>query len=97
MKFDDIKFDNYLDGVATRINFGHLNLSIVKHSGSYGGEKGLYEIGVFDDGNTHMVELPGITEDRDTVKGFLNDHEVESIIKKMVTATGTNPTQIEGT
>lgn len=97
MKFNDIKFDNYLDGVATRINFGHLNLSIVKHSGSYGGEKGLYEIGVFDDGNTHMVELPGITQQGDTVKGFLDESEVESIIKKMVTATGTNPIQIEST
>ena len=47
MKFGDIKFESYLDGVATRINFGHLNLSVVKHSGSYGGDSGLYEIGVF--------------------------------------------------
>lgn len=97
MKFNDIKFDNYLDGVATRINFGHLNLSVIKHSGSYGGKIGLYEIGVFDDNNTHMVELPGITQQGDTVKGFLNESEVESIIKKMVTATGTNPIQIEST
>ena len=44
-----------------------------------------------------MVELPGITQQGDTVKGFLDESEVESIIKKMVTATGTNPIQIEST
>tara|TARA_X000000950_G_scaffold278382_1_gene369209 strand:- start:800 stop:1093 length:294 start_codon:yes stop_codon:yes gene_type:complete len=96
MKFGDIKFESYLDGVATRINFGHLNLSVVKHSGSYGGDSGLYEIGVFDEANENMKELPGITNDGDTIKGWLSEDDVESIIKKMVTVTGTNPEQING-
>ena len=39
MKFSDIKFESFLDGVSAKINFGHLNLSVVKHSGSYGNQK----------------------------------------------------------
>ena len=49
MKFNDIKFESYLDGISAKINFGHLTLSIIKHSGSYGYKDGLYEIGMFDD------------------------------------------------
>ena len=96
MKFEDIKFDKFLDGVSTRINFGHLNLSVVKHSESYGGKSGLYEIGVFDEDNENMRELPGITIEGDTVKGWLSKNDVESIIKKMITITGTNPQQLNG-
>ena len=96
MKFNEIKCDKFLDGVSTRINFGHLNLSVVKHSGSYGGTSGLYEIAVFDEDNKNMKELPGVTNSGDTVKGWLSEDDVESIIKKMITITGTNPQQING-
>ena len=30
-----------------------------------------------------MIEMPGITEEGDTVKGFLSENDVESIIEKM--------------
>jgi hypothetical protein len=69
---------------------------VVKHSGSYGGKSGLYEIGVFDEDNENMRELPGITIEGDTVKGWLSEDDVESIIKKMITITGTNPQQLNG-
>lgn len=95
MKFSDIKFESFLDGISARINFGHLTLSVVKHSGSYGGQKGLYEIGMFDEDNHTMVEVPGITQEGDTVKGFLSEMDVQNIIEKLKQKTGTNPVMIE--
>ena len=53
---------------------------------------GLYEIGVFKD--SLMEEMTGITEDGDTVKGFLSKDEVDGIIIKMFTLTGKEPKQI---
>ena len=57
-----------LDGTQVILFFGDYELSIVSHSGSYGGHKGLYEIGVFKGNN--MITLPGITEDHDTRPGW---------------------------
>lgn len=91
MKVADIKFSKYLDGVSARLNFGHINLSIVSHSGSYGGKQGFYEIGVFDDSNKKMIELSGITNSGDTVKGWLSENDVDDVISKIQTRTGTNP------
>ena len=85
MKFEDIKFDKLYDGKQAVIPFGDYELSIVSHSSSYGGKDGLYEIAVFKD--VDQVELPGITETGDTVKGFLTEAGVMSIIKKMMTIT----------
>ena len=50
---------------------------------------GLYEIAVFK-GND-QVELPGITEEGDTVKGFLTEGDVLGIIKKMHLVSGADP------
>jgi hypothetical protein len=85
MKFEDIKFGKLYDGKQAVIPFGDYELSIVSHSSSYGGKNGLYEIAVFKD--VDQVELPGITEAGDTVKGFLTEAGVMSIIKKMMTIT----------
>ena len=85
MKFEDIKFDKLYDGKQAVIPFGDYELSIVSHSSSYGGKDGLYEIAVFKD--VDQVELPGITEEGDTIKGFLTEAGVMSIIKKMMTIT----------
>jgi len=95
MKFSDIKFKPYLNGISARINFGHLNLSVVKHSGSYGNKQGLYEIGMFDEDNKTMIEVPDITQEGDTVKGFLSETDVQNIIEKLKQKTGTNPVMIE--
>ena len=94
MKFSDVEMktmDKPYDGVQAMLEFGEHKLSIVKHSTSYGGAKGLYEIGVFKDND--MIEMPGITAPGDTVKGFLQEYEVDAIIKKMIAATGTDPLQ----
>ena len=85
MKFEDIKFVSLYDGKSAVIPFGDYELSIVSHEYSYGGKDGLYEIAVFKD--VDQVELPGITEAGDTVKGFLTEAGVMSIIKKMMTIT----------
>ena len=87
MKFSDLKFNEFLDGVQSIVDFGAYELSIVKHSSSYGGKQGLYEIGVFDK-LAGMVSLPGITEDGDSVKGYLTEDDVSSIMKKLAMIEG---------
>ena len=90
--FEDIPFNN-IDtpkGIQALLSFGNeYELSIVKTDFSYGGDRGLYEIGVFK--NNQMVEMPGITADGDTVVGFLNEQEVMGILLKMQTVTGHAP------
>ena len=83
----DMKQTTSPKGVRALVDFGKYELSIICNEGSYGGKNGgtLYEIGVFK-GNG-MVELPGITEHGDTVKGFLTESDVEAIILKMQTIT----------
>ena len=57
----------------------------------------IYEIGVFaaSDGVARdMVELPDITNEGDTVKGWLSEKDVDTIIKKMYTITGKEPEQV---
>ena len=89
--FDKLSFTEQAipKGISTYVNFGKYQLSVVSHEASYGGKRGLYEIGVFQ--GEHMVELPGVTEEGDTVKGFLTEEAVEAILKKMVSITGKNP------
>ena len=91
MRFEDVtmNYNETLNGVTGRVNYGDYELSIVKHSHSYGGEHGLYEIAVYKGDN--QVELPGITEPNDTVRGFLTEQEVDGIMIKMYTISGKNP------
>ena len=83
--FSDLQFTKFLDGVSATVTYGDYELSVVKHSGSYGGTGGLYEIAVFK-GND-MVEMPGITQEGDTVKGWLSEENVTGIMKKMISIT----------
>ena len=81
------------NGVQAVLQFGDAyELSIVQSDFSYGGTKGLYEIGVFKNGD--MTEMPGITEAGDTIKGFLSEDDVNAIIKKMHLVSGADPIQI---
>ena len=93
--FEDLKFTNTKipKGIQSVVGFGDYQLSIIKNSTSYGGQQGLYEIGVFKDGA--MVEMPGITEEGDSVKGWLSESDVSGIIKKMHLATGSEPKQVD--
>ena len=80
------------NGVQAILDFGKYELSIIQNDCSYGGTRGLFEIAVFE--NNSMVELPGITAEGDTVKGFLTEQAVDAIIKKMYTITQQEPVQI---
>ena len=88
MRFDDVvmDYDDTLNGVQGVVEYGDYELSIVKHGHSYGGLSGLYEIGVWK--GDSQVELPGITADGDSVKGYLTEQEVSAIMTKMFTITG---------
>ena len=79
-------------GVQAVLDFGKYELSIVQNEISYGNRKGLYEIAVFSEGN--QVELPGITSPGDSVKGFLTESDVDAILTKMYTITGTEGKQL---
>jgi hypothetical protein len=85
MKFKELKFrdisDTHGEG-AKQAMVGFENgydVSVVKHKFSYGGDKGLYEIGVFDyqrsgAGHDMMCDPLGWG---DTVKGYLSAEGVE--------------------
>ena len=93
MKFKDIPFNETKmpKGIQAMLKFNKFDLSIIKNESSYGNANGLYEIAVFS-GND-QIEMPGITEEGDTVKGFLTEQEVLAIIKKMYLITGVEPTK----
>lgn len=77
------------------LDFGKYHLSIIDDG--YGRDDHLLEIGLFEaaDGvGLNMVELPGITNDGDTVRGYLTEAEVDAIIKKLYSITLTEPTQV---
>ena len=99
MKLKDFKLleTDMPKGVQAILDFGKYHLSIVKSDFSYGGSQGKYEIGVFsaNDGVANgMTELPGITNENDSVKGWLTENDVDAIIKKMYFLTGNQPKQI---
>jgi hypothetical protein len=79
-------------GVQAKVKFSGFMVSIVQNEISYGNRKGLYEIAVFSEGN--QVELPGITSPGDSVKGFLTESDVDAILTKMHTITGTEGKQL---
>lgn len=82
----------YHKGIQLVLDYKKYELSIIQHEGSYGGKQGLFEIMVSDtDGG---VELPGITEPGDTIKGFLTLTEVSGICKKLTSITGNNPVKV---
>ena len=67
------------DGIQGLVELDNgFGLSVVKHKFSYGSDKGLYEIGVFLDGE--MVTPEGWN---DQVRGNLNEDAVESTIAEL--------------
>jgi len=95
MRFNELKFQptECPNGIQAIVGFGDsYELSIVKSDFSYGGKQGLYEIGVFFNGV--MKELAGVTNPDDTIKGFLNESEVDGILLKMMALTGEEGSQV---
>lgn len=74
------------------LNFGNkYQLSII--TDGMGSEDGLYEIGLVDMTAGEMCQLPGITEEDESVRGYLSASEVDVIIVKMTSLTGYTPIQ----
>ena len=75
MTFKDLKFEDVeRRGIQAWATFRNgFEVSIVKHQFSYGGEKGLYEIGVFNAAG----RMCDPCEWGDDVKGWLNESDVE--------------------
>jgi len=94
MKLSDFKMlpkgKSGLLGNQAILNFGTYTLSIIDDG--YGRDQGLYEIGVFENGE--LAELPGVTDPDDQVKGHLTESDVNAIIMKMYAITRVQPTQV---
>ena len=74
MILKDLTFEKKFDGVQAYVEFENgFEVSIVKHGGSYGCDKGLYEIGVFDTEG----EMCDPLDWGDDVKGWLTLENVE--------------------
>ena len=83
MKFKELKFRDTssthgVDAKQAIVGFENgYDVSVVKHKFSYGSEKGLYEIGVFDT-NDKMCDPLGWGDD---VKGWLTPEGVETELR----------------
>ena len=91
--FEMIEKADHAGAYQCVLEFGdEYGLSIISGRGAYGGDQGLYEIGVFKHGD--FAEMPGITDKDNTVKGYLTETDVDAIIKKMYLITGKTPSQV---
>jgi hypothetical protein len=74
MKFKDLKFEGEVEDVQAFVVCGKYEVSVVRNALSYGGKKGLYEIGVFHKGTNYMCDPLNWGDD---VKGWLTPELVE--------------------
>jgi len=73
MKFNELKFRTWAENdIQARVEINGYDVSIVRNALSYGGDKGLYEIGVYK--GDKMSDPLGWN---DTVKGWLTPEGVE--------------------
>ena len=73
MKFNELKFRTWAENdIQSRVEINGYDVSIVRNALSYGGDKGLYEIGVYK--GDKMSDPLGWN---DTVKGWLTPEGVE--------------------
>ena len=83
-KFEDLDFikldDGFMKGVQCRMMFENgYGVSVVSHTYSYGGKKGLYEIAVLDKNGELTYDTP-VTND---VIGYLSETGVTDVMKKV--------------
>ena len=79
---------NNVDDFHAMIDFGEFILSIVQNDRSYGMSKGMFEIGCFSKDPytghaSNMISIPGITDDGDTIKGWLTFDYVDKLIRQL--------------
>ena len=82
MKFKDLEFEQMEGrGIQALASFRNgFKVSVVKHQFSYGGDNGLYEIGVFNATGSMCDPLDW----GDDVKGWLTPELVEKELKSIV-------------
>ena len=79
MKFEDLRFRFWAENdIQARVEINGYDISIVRNALSYGGKKGLYEIGVYKDD-----KMCDPLEWGDTVKGWLTPELVEQELDKI--------------
>jgi len=80
--FKDLEFvehPSHIEGVQARITFENgYGASVVKSPYTYGGDKGLYELAVFKDG-----EITYATPITDDVIGYLRPEDVTDVMTKI--------------
>ena len=82
LKFRDISETHGEDAKQALVGFENgYDVSVIKHQGSWGNEKGLYEIGVFDSQRKGIDSMCDPLKWGDTVKGWLTPEGVETEIK----------------
>ena len=78
LKFNDISETHGEDAIQAYVELPNgFDVSIVKHKGSYGNEKGLYEIGIFDAQRRGVDAMCDPLDWGDTVKGWLAPEDVD--------------------
>jgi len=81
-QFKDLEFvkhPNHIEGVQARITFENgYGASVVKSPYTYGGDRGLYELAVFKDG-----EITYATPITDDVIGYLRPEDVTDVMTKI--------------
>jgi hypothetical protein len=83
--FQDLEFEQVNDapfmvGKKSRMHFDNgYGVSVVSHSHSYGGSKGLYEIAVLDSEN-NLTYNTSVTND---VIGYLTEQDVTDVMKQV--------------
>jgi hypothetical protein len=89
IKFEELKFRDISNTHGEGARQAYIDLengfdvSVVRHRFSYGGEKGLYEIGVFDSQGFGPDAMCDPLDWGDTVKGWLNEQDVENAINEL--------------
>jgi len=82
LKFHDISDTHGEGAIQVYIEFKNgFDVSVVRHRFSHGNEKGLYEIGVFDNQRGGVDAMCDPLEWGDTVKGWLAPEDVERELK----------------
>jgi len=83
-KFEDLMFeeinDSFMIGVKSCMMFDNgFGVSVVSHTYSYGGNKGLYEVAVLDSNGELTYDTP-VTND---VIGYLDKSEVTDVMEEV--------------
>ena len=74
-----VETNNHMEGIQKVYKFPNgYGASVIRHKGSYGYSKGLWELAVLEDG-----ELCYDTEITNDVIGHLNDPEVDRLLRRI--------------